>query len=116
MLVVRVPAEPSRHRVAVWRELRRLGAVPIQHLLLALGLCMVGWHSGNLVVTLRSLFGVEHAQWNVPLRLANTTAVVSITFSYSLLLHVHIHLWASSHGRDLTRIERIRREPANALL
>ncbi len=30
MLVVRVPAEPSRHRVAVWRELRRLGAVPLQ--------------------------------------------------------------------------------------
>ena len=29
MLVVRVPAEPSRHRVAVWRELRRFGAVPL---------------------------------------------------------------------------------------
>ena len=29
MLVVRVPAEPSRHRVAVWRELRRVGAVPL---------------------------------------------------------------------------------------
>ena len=29
MLVVRVPAEPSRHRVAVWRELRRAGAVPL---------------------------------------------------------------------------------------
>ena len=28
-LVARVPAEPSRHRVAVWRELRRLGAVAI---------------------------------------------------------------------------------------
>jgi DNA-binding transcriptional regulator PaaX len=27
VLVVRVPAEPSRHRVAVWRELRRAGAV-----------------------------------------------------------------------------------------
>ena len=26
----RLPAEPSRHRVAVWRELRRLGAVPLQ--------------------------------------------------------------------------------------
>lgn len=29
VLVVRVPAEPSRHRVGVWRELRRLGAVPL---------------------------------------------------------------------------------------
>lgn len=27
VLVVRVPAEPSRHRVAVWRELRRVGAL-----------------------------------------------------------------------------------------
>lgn len=27
MLVVRVPATPSRHRVAVWRELRRIGAL-----------------------------------------------------------------------------------------
>lgn len=29
VLVVRVPAGPSRHRVAVWRELRRTGAVPL---------------------------------------------------------------------------------------
>jgi hypothetical protein len=29
VLIARVPAEPSRHRVAVWRELRRLGAVAI---------------------------------------------------------------------------------------
>jgi flagellar biosynthesis regulator FlaF len=29
VLVVRVPAEPSRHRVAVWRELRRIGAVSL---------------------------------------------------------------------------------------
>ena len=27
--VVRVPSEPSRHRVAVWRELRRGGAFPL---------------------------------------------------------------------------------------
>jgi vacuolar-type H+-ATPase subunit I/STV1 len=29
LLLFRVPAEPSRHRVAVWRELRRTGAVSI---------------------------------------------------------------------------------------
>jgi hypothetical protein len=29
VLLVRVPAEPSRHRVAVWRELRRGGAVSL---------------------------------------------------------------------------------------
>lgn len=27
--VIRVPSEPSRHRVAVWRELRRGGAIPL---------------------------------------------------------------------------------------
>jgi hypothetical protein len=26
VITYRLPAEPSRHRVAVWRELRRLGA------------------------------------------------------------------------------------------
>ena len=29
VLVVRVPADPSRHRVAVWRELRRIGALSL---------------------------------------------------------------------------------------
>jgi hypothetical protein len=29
VLAVRVPAEPSRHRVAVWRELRRSGALSL---------------------------------------------------------------------------------------
>src|SRR5438477_7991694 len=72
---------------------QRLGVVPIQRLLLALGVCMIGWHGGNLVVTLRSLLGIEHAQLDLLLRLSNTCAVVSITFCYSLLLHVHIHLW-----------------------
>src|SRR6478609_8439493 len=30
LLTYRLPAEPSRHRVAVWRELRRVGAVSLQ--------------------------------------------------------------------------------------
>ncbi|GAA1990023.1 hypothetical protein GCM10009777_26650 [Microbacterium pumilum] len=29
LIVPNVPTEPSRHRVAVWRELRRAGAVPV---------------------------------------------------------------------------------------
>ncbi|WP_043470031.1 Chromate resistance protein ChrB [Arthrobacter sp. Rue61a] len=29
LILVQVPAQPSRHRVAVWRELRRIGAVPL---------------------------------------------------------------------------------------
>jgi len=28
-MLVQVPSDPSRHRVAVWRELRRFGAVPV---------------------------------------------------------------------------------------
>src|SRR5438105_4751795 len=87
---------------------QRLGVVAIQRLLLGLGVCMIGWHAGNLVVTLRSLFGLDAAHWGVVLRVANTIAVISITVCYSLLLHVHIHLWASSQSRELTRIERIR--------
>jgi signal transduction histidine kinase len=87
---------------------QRLGLVPIQRLLLSLGLCMVGWHAGNLVITLRSLLGLDVARWVTVLQVANTVAVVSITLCYSLLLHVHIHLWASAQGRSFTRIERIR--------
>jgi len=30
VLAYRLPTEPSRHRVAVWRELRRVGAVSLQ--------------------------------------------------------------------------------------
>src|SRR5438876_2136917 len=30
VITYRLPAEPSRHRVAVWRELRRVGAVSLQ--------------------------------------------------------------------------------------
>lgn len=29
ILVIRLPADPSRHRVAVWRELRRIGALSL---------------------------------------------------------------------------------------
>jgi hypothetical protein len=29
MLVIRIPAEPSRHRVGVWRELRKAGALSL---------------------------------------------------------------------------------------
>ncbi|MGW5974445.1 Chromate resistance protein ChrB [Streptomyces sp. NPDC055186] len=29
VLILKIPAEPSRHRVAVWRELRRIGALSL---------------------------------------------------------------------------------------
>jgi len=87
---------------------QRLGVVAIHRLLLGLGLCMVGWHAGNLIVTLRSLLGLDVTRWDIVLRTANSIAVISITVCYSLLLHVHLHLWASSQARNLTRTERIR--------
>src|SRR5689334_7143275 len=87
---------------------QRVGLVTVERLLLALAACMVGWHGGNLVVTLRSLLGLPHADWIIPLRVANTIALISIAVCYSLLLHVHLHLWAGSHNGSLNRTERIR--------
>ena len=87
---------------------QRLGVVSIQRVLLALGVCMIGWHAGNLVITLRSLFAADAIRWELFLKTANTVAVISITACYSLLLHVHIHLWASAQGRELSRVERVR--------
>ncbi|WP_240653613.1 Chromate resistance protein ChrB [Streptomyces sp. AcE210] len=29
ILVIKLPADPSRHRVAVWRELRKIGALSL---------------------------------------------------------------------------------------
>src|SRR5436309_4585090 len=86
----------------------RLGAAPIQRLLLALGLCMVGWHASNLLITIHGLLGLEISRWVNLLRAANAIAVISITVCYSLLLHVHLHLWANAHSRGLTRVERVR--------
>src|SRR5258707_10608030 len=87
---------------------QRLGLVPIQRLLLSLGWCMAGWHASNLVITLRSLLALDVERSVNVLRAADSVAVISITLCYSLLLHVHIHLWASARSRPLTSTERIR--------
>src|SRR6185295_7518243 len=87
---------------------QRLGLVTVERLLIALAACMVGWHGGNLVITMRSLLDLPHAEWALLLRIANTIAVISITLCYSLLLHVHLHLWAGAHNRGLNRTERVR--------
>ena len=34
--------------------------------------------------------------------------MVSITFAYSVLLHVHLHLWDNAHMRPLTKGEKLR--------
>jgi len=87
---------------------QRLSLKSVHGLLLGLAACMAGWHGSNLVITLRGLLGLDVAQWANVLRAADSVAVISITVCYSLLLHVHLHLWARAHKRPLTRAERVR--------
>ena len=79
-----------------------------EQVLWALAVCVGLWHGGNLFIALHRVLGLDVARWSVWLRAADTVAVSSITFSYSLLLHVHLHLWAHSRQRGLTRFERAR--------
>jgi signal transduction histidine kinase len=75
--------------------------------LFVLALSIGGWHTSNLIITLHNLFGLNYDQWTTVLRLADTVAVICITFAYSFLLHVHAVLWANASGRPLTRRERM---------
>ena len=87
---------------------QRLSLRSVHGMLLGLAACMAGWHGSNLVITLRGLLGLDVAQWANVLRTADSVGVVSITVCYSLLLHVHLYLWARAHKRLLTRAERVR--------
>jgi signal transduction histidine kinase len=80
----------------------------MERILAALALTMGGWHTSNLVITLHGLFDLGPDTWTTLLRVVDTVAVISITFAYSFLLHVHLHLWANAHGRPLTKSERLR--------
>ncbi|HEV2708082.1 MAG TPA: ATP-binding protein [Pyrinomonadaceae bacterium] len=80
-----------------------------ERVLMILALAMGAWHGCNLALALHAMLGLAEARWLTPLRLANTLAVVSITLSYSLLLHSHLYLWADSRGRPLKFNERVRR-------
>ena len=94
--------------MAVQLVLHRNKLSDLERLLAALALTMGGWHTSNLVITLHGLFDLGPDTWTTLLRMADTVAVVSITFAYSFLLHVHLHLWANAHGRQLNRSERLR--------
>lgn len=87
---------------------RRRALSPTERVLIALAVSMFGWHGSNLLITLHELFGLDTNHWTTLLRSADTVAVISITFAYSFLLHVHIYLWANASGRALTRSERVR--------
>jgi signal transduction histidine kinase len=87
---------------------RRRKLSPIEQVLFVLALSMCGWHVSNLFITLHSLFGLGLNRGTTFLRAADTAAVISITFAYSFLLHVHLHLWANASHRLLTRFEKLR--------
>jgi signal transduction histidine kinase len=87
---------------------RRRSLSPVERILFALALSMCGWHTSNLIITLHGLFGFGFTNWTTLLRIADTIAVISITFAYSFLLHVHIYLWADSSARPLKRSETVR--------
>jgi len=80
----------------------------VEQILALLALTMGGWHTSNLVITLHGLFDLGPDTWTTLLRFADTIAVISITFAYSFLLHVHLHLWANAQGRTLNRSEHLR--------
>ena len=87
---------------------RRRKLTAVERLLFLLALTMGGWHGSNLVITLHSLFGFSYDKWTTLLRAADTVSVVSITFAYSFLLHVHLYLWAAASNRPLKLSEKVR--------
>jgi signal transduction histidine kinase len=87
---------------------RRRTLSPIERVLIALALSMCGWHGSNLIITLHRLFGFSVDNWVVVLRVADTIAVICITFCYSFLLHVHIYLWANAANQPLKLSEKVR--------
>lgn len=87
---------------------RRRKLTKVERLLFLLALTMGGWHGSNLIITLHSLFGFGYDKWTTLLRAADTVSVVSITFAYSFLLHVHLYLWAAASNRPLKLSEKVR--------
>ena len=90
----------------LWRRRRNLGK--IERVLFGLAVSIGAWHASNFLLTLHDLLGLERERWTALLRFSDTIACVSITIAYSLLLHVHLHLWADARSRELTLIERAR--------
>ncbi|HEV2861852.1 MAG TPA: ATP-binding protein [Pyrinomonadaceae bacterium] len=87
---------------------RRRSLGRIERVLMPLALLLGAWHASNLLVSLHSMLGLSVERWTPLLRAADTLAVTSVTLTYSLLLHVHLHLWADARGRALTWTERAR--------
>src|SRR5689334_8330422 len=92
---------------ALLRRWRR-GLGGLERPLFALGIGIGFWHTSNLALTILGLFNAAPLRWPSLFRLADSLAVISIVFSYSFLLHVHLYLWANARERGLTRIEKLR--------
>lgn len=92
--------------VLLLRARRKLSRRERVLLVLTLGFGL--WHAANFIIALHIALGLSMSGWAVWLRAADTLAVVSVTLSYSFLLHVHLHLWADAHGRGLKFHEKIR--------
>ncbi|PYT04016.1 MAG: hypothetical protein DMF65_03010, partial [Acidobacteria bacterium] len=90
----------------LFRRRRMLGR--LERVLLVLAVTLGVWHTSNLLVALHAMLGLSADRWTFLLRLVDTFAVVSITLTYPLLLHVHLHLWANARRRALTWSERAR--------
>src|SRR3712207_5138413 len=63
----------------------------VETVLVFLALSVGLWHAGNLLLTLHAMLGLAAAPWRNWLRAADTITVVSVTFCYSFLLHIHLH-------------------------
>jgi signal transduction histidine kinase len=87
---------------------RRRRLRPVERTLLALGIAIGLWHASNLFISLHSFLGLSSERWDIALKCIDTIAVVSITASYSFLLHSHLYLWADARTRSLTFTERVR--------
>lgn len=87
---------------------RRRKLTIVERLLFLLALTMGGWHGSNLIITLHSLFGFSYTKWTTLLRVADSISVISITFAYSFLLHIHLYLWAAAANRPLKLTEKVR--------
>src|SRR3982751_2555486 len=85
------------HLWMVWLLLKRRSSLgKLERVLLLLALSIGLWHASNLVIALHASLGLDRERWTTLLRMADSVAVVSITLSYSFLLHVHLHLWANA--------------------
>ncbi len=103
LLLLKQTARRGNHKDENRNQVFRL-----ERVLLALTLVVGVWHTSNLSATLYGLLGFTANDSTVPLRIFDSFLVVTITVTYSLLLHAHLLLWAQAKHRGLSTSERVR--------